>query len=133
MACKARKNKVQYVIPTKELTSESVTWNEATKTLTVNAPPPVLDESIVEVQSDPDMCEIRTDVGWARFRSRSGKALEHAIRKELRPSVLQAGRHELLMIEARRKACEALETWFKTFLQTDTVAEGVNVVVTCKE
>lgn len=127
VAFKARDNRVQYIVPTEALTPTTVMWDDETKTVNITIPPPALDESIVEVQSDPDKCEIRTEVGWARFRSRSGKQLEDGIRKELRPSVIEAGHHDLLMKEAERKAREVIMTLFMDFLKRDGVDEGVTI------
>jgi hypothetical protein len=105
-------NKVQYYIPTDSLSEKSLKWDEEKHELVFNLPDPVLDEDIVEVQSDPGKIFIEKEIGWARLESGSGKALEDQIRRELRRKVIEAGRHELLLERAKVNAEKAVRELF---------------------
>ena len=58
------KNKVQYVIPTDAISEESFRWNDETGEVSIEIPTPVIDEEIVEIQSDPSLIKVRKEIGW---------------------------------------------------------------------
>jgi hypothetical protein len=79
--------------------------------LTLKVPKPVIDERMVEVQTDPRFVELNTDVGWARLDSRSGAHLREEARTALRAEVLREARRRLAVDyhqEALRSADEAV-------------------------
>lgn len=119
-------NKIQYMIPTKEITSDNFKWDEATGEVVIELPAPVVDESIVDIQSDPSKIEVRKDIGWARLESRSGAYLEEEIRKNLRALAIDEGKsNELLQSKAREKAGETVRELFAKSMK----AKNVNVIV----
>ena len=79
------------------------------KRLTLRIPAPRLDEDLVEVQSDPGKIEFRTEVGWARFDSRSGQFLRDQAQKELRPAIVREGNSSLYIDKAKMNARESLK------------------------
>ena len=97
-------NKVQYYIPLDRVTERNFSFDAATGQLVVSLPAPVLDESIVEVQSDPAKMEIQTEVGWGRLEAYSGKALRDLALQELRAAVLQEGASDLHRQVAKMEA-----------------------------
>ncbi len=97
-------NKVQYFIPTELLNENSIKWDNFKHEFVLNLPDPVLDETIVEVQSDPSRYIIDKEIGWARLSSWSGDSLENMMRKNLRKSVIQMGKDEYYMEKARQNA-----------------------------
>ena len=99
-------NKVQYII--KNPGAISFDLRDQPRELLVTMPPPVLDETIVETQSDPDKIGVVTEAGWARSKFISGKALEAQIKRELRPLVVQEGRHPARLEKAAEHARRTL-------------------------
>ena len=85
-------NKVQYVIPTNAISEESFRWNDETGEVSIEIPTPVIDEEIVEIQSDPSLIKVRKEIGWGRLKSRSGEFLERQIRQDLRSLVIEEGK-----------------------------------------
>ncbi len=105
-------NKVQYYIPADSLDENSITWDHERQELVLNLPDPILDEDIVEVQSDPRLIQVQKDIGWARLDAYSGKAMEDQIKSELREKVIEAGKHELLLEKAKRNAEKVIKELF---------------------
>lgn len=97
-------NKVQYYIPTDSLNENSIRWDEEKQELILNLPDPILDEEIVEIQSDPSKIMIKKEIGWARLESKSGKAIEEQVRKQLRSRVIEAGKEDLRLKQAKENA-----------------------------
>ena len=62
------KNKIQYVIPTDAISEESFRWNDETGEVSIEIPTPVIDEEIVEIQSDPELIKVKKDIGWGEAR-----------------------------------------------------------------
>ncbi|MDA3885264.1 MAG: DUF4230 domain-containing protein [Candidatus Delongbacteria bacterium] len=106
-------NKVQYYIPADSLNTNNIYWDHRRQEIVIDLPDVVLDEDIVEVQSDPSKIMIRKDIGWARFESQSGMALENQIRSELRNKVIEAGKHELLLEKAKANAEKVIKELFE--------------------
>ena len=102
----AMDNKVQYIIKNPgEITFD---LRDQPRELVVTVPSPVLDETLVEVQSNPDQIGVVTETGWARSKFMSGKALEEQIKRELRPLVVQEGRHPARLEKATAHAVRTI-------------------------
>jgi hypothetical protein len=97
-------NKVQYYVPLDKVGAHDFSYHPDNHQLVLRVPLPVLDESIVEVQSDPTKIELRTEVGWARLDSRSGKALRELAMRELRSAVIHEGRQDFHAAVAKMHA-----------------------------
>ena len=124
------KNKVQYVIPTKAISEESFRWNDETGEVSIEIPTPVIDEEIVEIQSDPSLIKVRKDIGWGRFESRSGEFLERQIRQDLRSLVIEEGKGNKLMLEqAKKNAQEVIRELFETFMRKENLEVPVQTLV----
>ena len=106
-------NKVQYYIPTDSLNENSIVWDTDKQELVLNLPDVILDEDIVEVQSDPKLIQVQKDIGWARLDAYSGKAMENQIKSELRGKVIEAGKHELLLEKAKANAEKVIKELFE--------------------
>src|ERR1041385_6028503 len=66
-------NRTQYSIDLNNIKESDFRLKNDGKTLIVTVPEPRVDESIVEVQSDPNQIEVQTKVGWLRTDKRSGE------------------------------------------------------------
>lgn len=106
---KAYGNRVQYVIPMDSLTETNFFYDDLHKRIVVTVPPPRFDEDIVEVQSNPAMMEIETDVGWGRLDKFSGEIMRDSARRDLRPAVVREGKSDLLMEKARSNARKTVQ------------------------
>ncbi len=102
---RASGNKAQLIIPLKNLAASDFHYDEATDQLTVTLPPPRVDESLVEVQTDPTYFEMETHLGWARLDTLSGEFLREQARRDLRPAVIAEASHPRIikMAEASGK------------------------------
>lgn len=123
-------NRVQCIVPLADISTNWFSVNEANKTVTVRVPKPVVDERLVEVQTDPRFVELRTSVGWARLDSQSGATLREEARKELREAVVVEGRSRLAsdyQDPANRKAEEILQKLFEPL--KSQLKDGVSFVV----
>lgn len=118
-------NKVQYYIPVAGLNRESFIY-DGTK-LWVKVPAPIPDQEIVEVQSDPRRIRVRTEVGWARLKSRSGEELRQQALAEIRAEVLKRAKAESLLMAAETHA----ETELRKILGTvaSSLREGVTLEI----
>lgn len=124
------KNKVQYVIPTDAISEESFRWNDETGEVSIEIPTPVIDEEIVEIQSDPSLIKVRKEIGWGRFESRSGEFLERQIRQDLRSLVIEEGKGNKLMLEqAKKNAQEVIRELFETFMRKENLEVPVQTLV----
>jgi hypothetical protein len=124
---KADGNKVQYILSTDVINKDSFFYDEKTGELIIKLPKPTLDESIVEVQSNPEKIEVKKDIGWARLSSYSGAYLETELKKNLRDSVIQAGKHELLLEKAQKNAEEVILKMLKEILKKEKVSIPVKI------
>lgn len=106
---KAYGNKVQYVVPMDNITETNFFYDDIHKRIVVTIPPPRFDEEIVEVQSNPSMMEIETEVGWGRLDKFSGELLRDTARRDLRPAVVREGKNELLAEKARANARKTVQ------------------------
>jgi hypothetical protein len=124
------KNKVQYVIPTNAISEESFRWNDETGEVSIEIPTPVIDEEIVEIQSDPSLIKVRKEIGWGRLESRSGEFLERQIRQDLRSLVIEEGKGYKLMLEqAKKNAQEVIRELFETFMRKENLEVPVQTLV----
>ncbi|MFL2937610.1 MAG: DUF4230 domain-containing protein [Opitutales bacterium] len=124
------KNKVQYVIPTDAISEESFRWNDETGEVSIEIPTPVIDEEIVEIQSDPSLIKVRKEIGWGRLESRSGEFLERQIRQDLRSLVIEEGKGNKLMLEqAKKNAQEVIRELFETFMRKENLEVPVQTLV----
>jgi len=85
---RAAGNKAQIIVPLKDLASSDFRYDENADQLTVVLPTPRIDESLVEVQTDPTYYEVETELGWARLDRFSGEFLREQARRDLRPAVI---------------------------------------------
>lgn len=112
--CKLRENKVQFIIPTQDLSNSSFHIDDEQKVVTVTVPKPVVDRTFVQVQSNPDLIEIDTQVGWGRLKSRSGIALKRQIMRESRTQILEtANNSPYLAFEAEANAKKIVAELFE--------------------
>lgn len=101
-------NKVQYIITPELLSETNFIFDEQKQEIIIKPPMPLVDEEIVEIQSDPDKIEIKKEIGWARLGNQSGKFLEDAIKKELKAEIINEAKNELRLKEAQKNAAEAI-------------------------
>jgi hypothetical protein len=106
---RALDNRVQYYVPLTNITKSDFKYDHVHKRLTVRVPSPMLDADLVEVQSDPSKIEFRTDVGWARFNTRSGQFLREQAQRDLRPAILREANNSLYIDKAKMNARENLK------------------------
>ena len=124
------KNKIQYVIPTDAISEESFRWNDETGEVSIEIPTPVIDEEIVEIQSDPELIKVKKDIGWGRLESRSGEFLERQIRRNLRSLVIEEGKSNLFMLEqAKKNAQEVIRELFEKFMRKESLEVPVETFV----
>lgn len=121
-------NKVQYVIPAESIHADLFSWDEMNRVVRVRVPEPVLDESLVEVQSDPDQMAVWVETTGVRLKAFSGRKLETELRRQLRDLVLQEARRQPLLQErAKTHASEVLRAFFERLLQEKDMAVPVMV------
>jgi hypothetical protein len=101
---KARSNRAQYFVPLRGVSEKNFNYDSEARKLEFTVPPPRLDESVVEVQSDPDRIDVEVKTGWARLREFSGAYLLDEAKRDLREAVLQSARSELYAEKARESA-----------------------------
>ena len=109
VALRALDNRVQYYVPLTNLTKSDFRYDDVHKRLTVRVPAPLIDEDMVEVQSDPSKIEFRTEIGWARLNTRSGQFLRDQAQRELRPAIIREGNNSLYIDKAKMNARENLK------------------------
>lgn len=102
-------NKVQYIITPELLSETNFIFDEQKQEIIFKPPLPLVDEEIVEVQTDPEKIEIKKDIGWARFANQSGKYLEDSIKKELKSAIINEAKNDLRLKEAQKNAAEAIK------------------------
>jgi len=107
---RVRDNKVQYVVPMDGLTPDHVAFNPELNALVVTVPTPRLDETVVEVQSNPDFVEEQTELGWGRWSS--ADFLMSEAKRELRDAVLREGANPLLREKAAKEGEAAIRNLF---------------------
>lgn len=101
---RTRGNHAQYFVDLNGIKESDFRFSDDNKRLTVTVPEPRVDESIVEVQSDPDQMEVQTKVGWLRTDKRSGEITRAEAKKALRDAVIREAKTPLYVDLARRNA-----------------------------
>jgi hypothetical protein len=122
---RAKGNRAQYFLPLDEIKESDFKLSNDNHSLTVTLPPPRVDESIVEVQSDPDQIEVKTDIGWGRMDKRSGELARAEAKRSLREAVVREAKTPVFVELARKNAREkvsALLTPLVTQLQVTNLA-----------
>jgi hypothetical protein len=121
-----RGNKVQYYVPMKPPAADNCSFDPRTRKLTVRVAAPVLDEGLVEVQSDPAMIEVDREKG--RFRSTSVvEGLEAEAKAAIRGSVLAAAKESHRDADAREQGKKVIAGFFKDWV--DHLADGVTLEI----
>ena len=119
---RVRENKVQFYVPLEDVGTASFEYDEVHKTLTAWTRAPVLDEDVVDVQTDPGKIEMRTENGWAKFDWFSGAPMREDARHELRNAVIQAtkqpAQYELLELKAKANAKENIRKLLEPMART---------------
>lgn len=98
---RAAGNKAQIVIPLNQLEENDIRFDESRNQFVVTLPSPQVDETLVEVQTNPTFYEVETDVGWARLDKFSGEALREEAKRELRGAVIAEASHPRIIDAAR--------------------------------
>jgi hypothetical protein len=97
----APENHFQYVVSLKDLSPADFAVDLFGNKVTVTVPAPVLDEEIVEVQSNPRKIVGMSSLGLLRF---SADNVRELAQRRLRPKVLEQARTKWIEEEARRVA-----------------------------
>jgi hypothetical protein len=92
-------NRVQFYVPLDGISSENVTFDPEASALRVRVPRPVLDEEVVDVQSDPARMRVETNLGWASVDRLDGQFLRDQAKQELRLQVIVAAKKNQLLRE----------------------------------
>lgn len=100
----ALQNRVQFVVPLELINTNKIRFNQDSHELTVVLPHPIVDDELVEIDQFP---EVRTEVGWFRFDSRSGEVARNTARQQLRDSVIREARGEVYQAASRDAARDA--------------------------
>lgn len=90
-------NRAQYIIPTDPPWSVGAVGDD---TVVLTLPAPIVNEHIIEVQSDPTKIRVMVDNDWAEHLIPSGGDVDQA-RKLLRNSVLETARSKPALAEVR--------------------------------
>jgi hypothetical protein len=122
---KARSNRAQYFVQLRNVNAKNFRYDADTRRVEFRVPAPRLDESFVEVQSDPDRIEVEVKTGWARLRDFSGAYLLDEAKRDLREAVLQAARSDLYVERARETARARLRDLLKPI--TDALQPGTTL------
>jgi hypothetical protein len=110
---RSRGNRAQYFVALEKITESDFHLSNNSQSLRVTVPEPRVDETIVEVQTDPDQMEIKTDVGWGRLDKRSGELARTEAKKSMRQAIISEAKSPRYAEEARdsaRKKVAALLT-----------------------
>ena len=97
-------NRAQYFVDLNGIKESDFRLSNGGRNLVVTVPQPRVDESIVEVQSDPSQIEVQTKVGWLRTDKRSGEITREEAKKALRDAVIAEAKSQIYVDLARRNA-----------------------------
>jgi hypothetical protein len=114
---RASGNKAQLVIDLKNLSEGDFRFDESENKLTIALPPPRVDETLVEVQTDPNFYEIQTELGWARLDKFSGEFLREQARRDLRPAVLLEAGNPHIIKAAEQSGREKITALMEAVIQ----------------
>jgi hypothetical protein len=101
-------NRAQYSVDLNGIKKRDFRFSPDGKSLVVTVPEPRVDESIVEVQSDPNQIEVQTKVGWLRTDKRSGELTRAEAKKALRDAVVAEAKSQIYIDLARKNAREKI-------------------------
>jgi hypothetical protein len=105
---RSRGNRAQYFVPLDKIKEGDFHFANGGKTLVFTAPEPRVDETIVEVQSDPNQIEVQTKVGWFRTDKRSGEFARAEAKRALREAVVAEAKSQIYVDIARKNAQEKI-------------------------
>lgn len=97
-------NRAQYYIDLNGIKESDFFIRGDGKSLIVTVPQPRVDETIVEVQSDPSKIEVQTTVGWLRSDKRSGELTRTEAKQALRDAVIAEAKSQIYVDLARKNA-----------------------------
>lgn len=103
---RTRGNRAQYYIDLNGIRESDFYIRGDGKSLIVTVPQPRVDETIVEVQSDPTKIEVQTTVGWLRSDKRSGELTRNEAKQALRDAVIAEAKSQIYVDLARKNAEE---------------------------
>jgi hypothetical protein len=99
-------NRAQYFVDLNHIKESDFHLSNGGQNLVVTVPEPRVDETIVEVQSDPNQIEVQTKVGWLRTDKRSGELTRAEAKKALRDAVISEAKSQIYVDLARKNAQE---------------------------
>lgn len=117
-------NKVQYIVRPKDLKFK-VEGSDVLHKVIITSKPPVLDEEIVEVQSNPAKLKVKMDVGWSHLESGRGQEMLKRVKGAARDEVVKSGKTKKGLDFAQGMAGKTLRGLFEPALE----ALGKNIVV----
>lgn len=103
---RTRGNRAQYFVALDQIKESDFHLTQNERALRVTVPEPRVDESIVEVQTDPDKMEIKTAIGWGRLNKRSGEMARAEAKRSLRHAVISEAKSPIYVEQARNNARE---------------------------
>ncbi len=120
-------NRVQYLIPTggPDGAWSIKAFNDSTVELIV--PPPIVNDKVVEVQSDPTKYKISVDNDWLEHVYPSGAEID-AAKGKLREAVIEGAKANLALTEVRLAAKTAARGFCEPMLAT-TFGRPITVIV----
>src|SRR5687768_16252099 len=105
---RAAGNKAQIILPLDALKEEDIEFNERENKFVVTLPEPRVDETLVEVQTNPTFYEVQTELGWARLDKFSGEFLREEAKRELRGAVIAEASHPRIIDAAKDSGREQI-------------------------
>jgi len=117
-------NRVQYLLPAGDGWSARALDG---KTVLLTVPPPVVNDRVVEVQSDPSRIRVTIDNDWMEHIIPSGGDIDRA-KALIRAAVIEAGGSRPALAEVRLEARNTARTFFSS-LFSQTVGSELDVIV----
>ena len=114
---RAAGNKAQIVIPLNELEESDFAYNPSDNRFVITLPSPRVDETLVEVQTNPTYYEVETEVGWARLDKFSGETLREDAKRELRGAVIEEASHPRIIDAAKQSGREQIAGLLEAVIQ----------------
>jgi hypothetical protein len=105
---RSRGNRAQYYVLLEKIDTKDFKLALGGKSLLVTVPEPRVDESIVEVQSDPSQIEVQTKVGLFRTDKRSGELTRAEAKRAMRDAVVAEAKSQIYLDIARKNAREKI-------------------------
>lgn len=114
--------KVQYFIPTDKLRVENLKQDAANHRYTLDLPRPILDETFVDIPSNPDKWSVYKANGWARFDKND---LENQVRRDVRSEILANARQSGFDRSAEQTAKDQIAETLRNILKDKSLAIDV--------